>query len=269
MEKNAWEDDDDVDNDATKHIDAQEKRKRKRKRKVGAAEEEEEKASGKNPSSTEAPKRSVKKATTSSGEPMDGVYANERTVYMEGLPFDSTEDDVNKFFKEAGKIVAVRLPRWHDSGRLRGYGHVEFSSVEAASAALEMDGSYMGRRFIKITTPMTPRALQQASNGDSSSSEPKKERPPGCKTVFVKNIPYDCTDNDVEKAMMICGPIQKVRLAIWGHTNKLKGFGYVDFKREESCDIAIKKNGTLLIKGRPVIIDYEEGQAKGSYKPRK
>ena len=59
---------------------------------------------------------------------------------MEGLPFDAAEDDVRSFFEDSGQIVSVRLPRWHDSGRLRGYGHVEFERSSSADKALELNG---------------------------------------------------------------------------------------------------------------------------------
>ena len=67
----------------------------------------------------------------------------------------------------------------------------------------------------------------------------------------------------------MCGPVKDVRLARWGHTNALKGFCYVDFKREDSCDIAVKKSGVLNIKGRPLVIDFETGVAKQGYKAGK
>jgi nucleolin len=91
-------------------------------------------------------------------------------------------------------------------------------------------------------------------------------RPAGCRSVFVKNIPYDTTEADMTQAFMVCGPITNVRLAVWGNTKQLKGFGYVDFKREDSAEIAVKKSGQLAVKGRPVIIDFETGAPKKSFK---
>ena len=68
---------------------------------------------------------------------------NERTIYIEGLPYDSNEDDVSRFFESCGKIQSVRLPKWHDSGRLRGYGHVEFLTLESVKKALDLDGKFI------------------------------------------------------------------------------------------------------------------------------
>ena len=107
------------------------KRKRKRKRK-----QKEEIAS----SETKAPPKASK---STRGEKMSGettAFTNSRTVYIEGLPFSATEDDLKSFFSECGRITSIRLPKWHDSGRLRGYGHIEFSADEAAAKAFDLDG---------------------------------------------------------------------------------------------------------------------------------
>ena len=120
----------------------------------------------------------------------------------------------------------------------------------------------MKKRYIKVARPMTPRVFQAAAMVDKSAIV----KPAGCRSVFVKNIPYDCTEEDVTEAMKVCGPITSVRLAMWGNTKQLKGFGYVDFKREDSAEIAVKKSGILNIKGRPLVIDFETGTPKMSFR---
>jgi nucleolin len=67
-------------------------------------------------------------------------FTNNCTIYIEGLPFDATEEQITTFFRDCGQISSIRLPKWHDSGRLRGYGHVEFSEASSAIQALELDG---------------------------------------------------------------------------------------------------------------------------------
>lgn len=237
--------------------EAEGKRKRKRKRKEKKDDAVEEGDDGE--------KAASGGELTAEDVPGSENFTNDRTVYIEGLPFEASEMDVQTFFQPAGgSITSCRLPTWHDSGRLRGYGHVEFDTAEACKKALELDGSYMKKRFIKIERPRVPRILQQAAMDKS-----KIVRPAGCKSVFVKNIPYDTTEEDMREAFKVCGVIDNVRLALWGHTNQLKGFGYVDFKREDSAEIAVKKTGSITMKGRALLIDFETGQAKMSFKKQK
>jgi nucleolin len=65
----------------------------------------------------------------------------------------------------------------------------------------------MGKRFIKVDRPMVPRLLQEKSKDISQTT-----RPAGCRTIFVKNLPYDCEEKDLLAAFMFCGKIANVRL---------------------------------------------------------
>lgn len=194
-------------------------------------------------------------------------YANEKTVYISGLPFSCTEEEIRTFFKDVGTIKSVRLPRWHDSGKLRGYGHVEFTTKAAADSALELSGQYIGDRFVNVDRPMVPRAAQpQTVAATSAESSGPKPHPPGCRTIFIKNLPYDVTEEEIRQHFMVYGPIASIRLAGWNHTQNLKGFGYVEYKREDSTEIAVKKSGTVVIRDRPIVVDYDTAAPKGSYR---
>ena len=81
---------------------------------------------------------SAKPSSTSAGSP----FTNDCTIYVEGLPFTSNQEEVRTFFKECGQIKGIRLPTWHDSGRLKGYGHVEFVSNSSVAKAFDLDGKY-------------------------------------------------------------------------------------------------------------------------------
>ena len=92
------------------------------------------------------------KATSSSNKPLSNQsdtkntqspsnLVNNRTIYVEGLPYTSNESEVRSYFSECGIIKSVRLPVWHDTGRLRGYGHVEFNNEAGAKKAFDLDGT--------------------------------------------------------------------------------------------------------------------------------
>jgi len=195
-------------------------------------------------------------------------YNNDRTVYIQGLPFSATDEEIHSFFEPCGEIISVRLPKWHDTGRIKGYGHVEFKDSRSAIAALDMSGQYIKDRYISVDRPQNPRALQSTTADPKISKEIVKSKPVGCRRIFIKNLPYDITEGEIRESFMVFGPINTVRLALWNHTGNLKGFGYIDFKREDSADIAVRKcsTGTVTVKGRVVAADYETKEPKGSFK---
>ena len=93
-------------------------------------------------------------------------------------------------------------------------------------------------RFVKIRAPKTPRSQASSipnpatadtssttDNTTTTSSTAPKVRPVGCKTIFIKNLPYNATEADIKEVFQVCGPIINVRLASWGHTQATKGFG--------------------------------------------
>ncbi|CAM9759805.1 unnamed protein product, partial [Phaeothamnion confervicola] len=93
-------------------------------------------------------------------------------------------------------------------------------------------------------------------------------RPPGCKTIFVKNLPYEgLTEKAVASAFAPCGRVSSVRLAVWNHTGKLKGFGYVQFFDERGAEAAVRGQASILLGGRPLLVDYDAvGGPKGSFR---
>ncbi|XP_078166924.1 uncharacterized protein LOC144561725 isoform X2 [Carex rostrata] len=67
------------------------------------------------------------------------------TIRVTNLPSIAIEHDIAAFFKEAGEVIEVRLPKNKDKSR--GYCHVKFATEEAAKRALEMKHEFMGREI--------------------------------------------------------------------------------------------------------------------------
>ncbi|CAH0375016.1 unnamed protein product [Pelagomonas calceolata] len=181
-----------------------------------------------------------------------------RTVYCEGLRYDEAEDDVRAFFAAHGAIKELRLPRYQDSGRLRGYGHIEYESANSATAALKASGSSLGGRYVTI----------QPSKAKDQATWTPRPRPDGCRTVFVKNLPYDIPSDALRRSFEKFGKINDVRLAVHNHTQRQKGFGYVTFVKETSAEAAVRGQGGVTVRGRAVYVDYDApgGGPKASFR---
>ena len=238
------------------------KRKRKRKRKTKSGDDAADGSN--NDNSTNAP-------TDADAAKFNSM---EHTVFIEGLPFTSSEDEVRSFFAEHGcnDILQLRLPTWQDSGRLRGFGHVVFASTETRTRALsdEVNRKEMGGRYITIKEANAPRAGTTAGAvlGGEARAQPK-----GCKTLYIRNLPYEASEEQILETFQVCGKIVEggVRVVRDHVRGQSKGFGYVEYKNEEGALSAVQKASKpfgLTVLKRPVFVDYDEGSMKGSFRDR-
>jgi RNA recognition motif-containing protein len=93
----------------------------------------------------------VKKSKAAELSGVDASAANgSKTVFVKNLPWSATDDDIYAFF-DGLPIYQVRLAKDYD-GRPKGFGHVEFESVEAAAAAIGKSGEYFNDREVYIET---------------------------------------------------------------------------------------------------------------------
>ncbi len=191
-----------------------------------------------------------------------------RTVFVSGIPYDSTEDAIGKFFVGCGDIAEIRAPRFQDSGRLMGYAHISFSTQDAAVAALKRDGAYLGERF--LTVEQSKAVADGPSAALALSTKPK---PAGCATIFIKGVPYEADEDAVAAVFKRFGSVVSTRLPRWGHTGKRKGHGYVQFSSEAAAGAAVAAYraaaGTptaITIGSRPVHLDFDDGAPRSSFK---
>jgi nucleolin len=244
---------------------AKRKRKRNRKKKSGDGDEDaNNKTSG---ASTAAAAASIKRRE-------ELLQSVEHTVFVEGLPFTCTPEQVRHFFEAHGcaDVLDMRLPTWQDSGRLRGFGHVVFASMESRARSLgsDVNGKELGGRYVSVREAHAPRA-GTTMGASTLGGGTTRDQPSGCRTVFVRNLPYDATEDDVLLSFRSFGRIVEggVRVARNHVTGISKGFGYVEYKNEEGALGAVQKAakpfGVMVMK-RPVFVDYDEGTMRGSYR---
>ena len=72
-------------------------------------------------------------------------------VYIGNLSWHTVEDTLQERFAEFGEVVSVTIIRDRESGRSRGFGFVEFSTEDAARAAIDgMNGVELNGRFLRV-----------------------------------------------------------------------------------------------------------------------
>ena len=238
------DDDDDSDDDSDDSDDDEEEEKvvvkessEGKKRKQAATEE------------TSGDSSSNKKFIVEDTE--EGGENSNTSIYVRGLPWRASEDEIRDFFSACGTITSLEQPLMED-GRSSGTAVVNFDTTTAAEAAIALNGQELSGRWLSIqyNTPKSTKAMPQ----NATRFEPSA-KDPGCVTVFVGNLSWNVDEDAIRAAFGECGEISSVRFATDKETGDFKGFGHVEFTETEATDKAVEMAGTDIC-GRPVRVDY-------------
>ncbi|MBA3789313.1 RNA-binding protein [Patescibacteria group bacterium] len=84
-------------------------------------------------------------------------------LYVGGIPYRTTEDDLRTAFSEAGEVTSVSIISDRMTGRSRGFGFVEMADETQGQAAIDRwDGKEFDGRMLSV-----------------SMARPQGDRPPG------------------------------------------------------------------------------------------
>ncbi len=72
-------------------------------------------------------------------------------LYVGNLAFQTTSQDLQELFAQAGTVESASIVEDRDTGRSRGFAFVEMSTKEEASAAIEQfNGKEVSGRALKV-----------------------------------------------------------------------------------------------------------------------
>ncbi|TDH71180.1 hypothetical protein CCR75_006341 [Bremia lactucae] len=197
------------------------------------------------------------------------LWRDRNKVFIAGLPLHVDDDALYEKCKVFGDMHQSKVVYDPKTGRSRGFGFVTFSDyTNALDAVDQLNQSKWEKRTLNVRF-LQPKTGSNPVGKDAiySANRPTKvigPRPEGCTTIYVGNLAYDITEEVLRKVFDHCGSIRAVRFAEHIQTKEFRGFGYVQFHDEESCEAAVKLDGRVVM-GRPMNIDYgarDEGYAQ-------
>uniref|UniRef100_A0A8C1I969 RNA binding motif protein 19 n=1 Tax=Cyprinus carpio TaxID=7962 RepID=A0A8C1I969_CYPCA len=215
--------------------------------------EEEEVSPGQNTDSAyeSGDKTSSQKSTKPAAQNMVSVIkhkiepSTEFTVKLRGAPFNVTEQQVKEFMVPL-KPVAIRFGKNSD-GRKSGYVYVDLRSEAEVERALRFNKDYMGGRYIEVFR------VNNFKNDRRSAKRSEKERNfvhelrddeeeedvAESGRLFVRNLPYTCTEEELKEVFIKYGPLSEVLFPIDSLTKKPKGFAFVTYMIPENAVSAL------------------------------
>ena len=204
----------------------------------------------------------------------------DHSIWIGNLPWTATKQDLRDFLLDQGSIQASQITRVHmpapsaqqakdTKGRPafknKGFAYVDFDSQETLFSALQLTETpfYRSGRNVLVKNARSfegrPEDHVNAAKDESGKSRGKgfaEEKPPS-KRIFVGNLAFEITKEDLETYFGQCGAIENIHMATFEDSGKCKGYGWITFATLEAAESAVKG---FILKEQDEDEDLEGGQ---------
>ena len=193
--------------------------------------------------------------STSGDEPAESVSAppkrSEHGIWIGNLPWTATKADIQTFFTRTENIGETGITRVHmpgpsratiDSCRQRvkpqnkGFAYVDFSTKEAHKVAIGLSETLLTGRRVLIKDA-------KSFEGRPVPKEEEKKKEPGhppSKRIFIGNLQFDTTQDELREHFARCGDIATVFVATFEDSGKCKGYAWVTFDQISAAEKAVR-----------------------------
>ena len=134
-------------------------------------------------------------------EKKENPEVQKRTVFLNNISFNATEEQIREYFGKFGTITEVTIV-CNNHGKPRGFAYVEFSKEEEAKASVEEDGRvFLGRKLeVKLSVPQEERKVdKKVSNVNHEDI---------AATIYVSGLPMGVSEYEFSVFFSKVGAIQ-------------------------------------------------------------
>jgi len=178
-------------------------------------------------------------------------------VWIGNLSFDTTTEGLRTFIIESTKdlstpilaedITRIKLPH------RKGFAYVDVKREDQMAELIKLSESRLDNRNILVKNASSFEGRpEEHANGNKN---------PPTRILFVGNLSFDTTDEQLEMQFQHCGEIRRIRTATFQDTNKCKGFSFIDFKTVEGAEAAMKDPSCRRMNGRSLRMEFGEDRS--------
>jgi RNA recognition motif-containing protein len=179
-------------------------------------------------------------------------------LFVAGLAEGVTDTMLRELFSEAGiAVLDVSLPRDRMTGRPRGFAFIRLNGPDDVDRALgQLNGHILGGASISVRrfNAEPPARGERTEGGRPGPRGPAVDT--SDRTLYVGNLPYDATQEELEGALRGAGAdsFTRVHLPI-DADGRRRGFGFVTMATPDAAKGAVDQLRGALLRGRPLVVN--------------
>jgi RNA recognition motif-containing protein len=178
-------------------------------------------------------------------------------VWIGNLPWSATKDSLRTFLADNSEIASDQItrvhmppptkvnPSWTTKPLNKGFAYVDFSTELAMYSAIALTETKMDGRALLIKNaksfegrPDKPKT-EEGQDGRRGANTDKSGHPPN-KRVFIGNLSFDVTKEDLQEHYAQCGEIEDIHVATFEDSGKCKGYAWITFADVDAATWAVK-----------------------------
>jgi len=177
--------------------------------------------------------------------------AFDAAIHVGNISFDTLESDLRDVFSAYGSVSKVNMPIDRETGRPRGFAFVNMASAEEHAAAIEaLNESEVGGRTIYVSESVPKEKYAANKNKfdsprDRKPAAPRGPRGPRGTKIYVGNLNFDTTLEDVQAAFSEFGEVKDCFLPS-DYDGNPRGFAFVTLDDDNALNAIEGLDGTEL-----------------------
>ncbi|KAJ5698605.1 hypothetical protein N7462_000610 [Penicillium macrosclerotiorum] len=180
--------------------------------------------------------------------------ANE-TVYVGNLFYDITAEDLRAHMEQFGTVLHAIIT--HDNrGLSKGFGYVQFNTVEEASNAVK-------NQHLKVLE-----GRQVVVQFARSQIDYRKRSHPPSDVLFIGGIPFEFTDRDLQDLFSDVTLTTDIRIPVDRRSGMPRGFAHAEFINTEAAMRAKEILSRKAPYGRKLTVEFTHKRRVGFMEPQ-
>ena len=167
-----------------------------------------------------------------------------KKIFIKGINQDIKENELKEYIKKKCPLIKYKDLRLvlDDYGKNRGYAFIDFDSSKIAKQFIDDMNNKNNEIKLKDSELICAFCLSPKSGKNDK------------RTLFVNNLPFDVTKEQIKNTFGKYGNILDIRIIYNPSTQKPRGYGYIEFEDESSIDKIINSDKNFIINERKLSV---------------